>query len=103
MHAMKPSMVLNFQYDPNIDYTSYMINSIGKLSLFKEHPSDKIPSYKDPFRKIHNRNQEIIKKNKKMEKVITQKHAEEKNLQEIHQEKKDMALANTKYRLLNII
>ena len=43
------------------------------------------------------------KKNKKMEKVITQKHAEEKNLQEIHQEKKDMALANTKYRLLNII
>lgn len=80
-----------------------MINSTRRLPPFKEHPSDKIPAYKDPFRKLHIHNQEVVKRNKKMEKYIVQKHMEEKNIEAIHREKRDQLEANTKYRLLNII
>ena len=80
-----------------------MIKPIHKLPQFKEHPSDKIPTYKDPFRKLHAHNQEIVKKNKKMEKMNIENHAEEKHLQKIHREKREIAEAAEKYRLLNII
>lgn len=80
-----------------------MSKPITIIPPFKSLPSEQTPPYIDPFRKIHARNLELIKKRKLEEKRQIAKDAQEKRLNEIKEERINTANALERYRLLNIV
>lgn len=80
-----------------------MNNVISQVPPYRSLPSEKTPAYVDPFRKIHDRNIEMIKKRHLKEKRQLLEELQEKRSNEIREEKINTANAIERYRLLNII
>lgn len=76
---------------------------INRITLFKRIPPEKQLSYKDPHRKIHQRNIESVKKEIKAEKKKLLREAEKEIARDIQQHKKAVSEFNDRYRKLHII
>lgn len=75
----------------------------NRITLFKRIPSEKEISYKDPHRKIHQRNIDSIKKEIKAEKKKILREAEKEVARDIQLQKRAVTEYNDRYRRLHII
>lgn len=78
-------------------------NEHMKVPPFKRIIPEQVRPYKDRFRVHHDRNQVVIKKEKKLDKKYALHDRTEKHTKEIVLEKKDLVQNNIRWRQLNII
>lgn len=80
-----------------------MISERLYLLQFKRLPSKQVTPYKDPFRKLHTRNQEAIKKEAKIERRYTKQDNLKELAHEMREHREAKEYSNHRFKLLNVI
>nr|BDT28950.1 hypothetical protein BHI3_24160 [Bacteriovorax sp. HI3] len=80
-----------------------MISERLYLLQFKRLPSKQVSPYKDPFRKLHARNQEAIKKESKIERRYLKQDNLKETAHQMRENREARQYANHRFKLLNVI
>lgn len=87
----------------NSHYNGAMISERLYLLQFKRLPSKQVSPYKDPFRKLHSRNQDAIKKASKTERRYLKQDNLKQEAHHMREAREARQYANHRFKLLNVI